>query len=342
MGKRAVGVGTQKGPYVLLAVEPECTPSQLRKAYHKLALKVHPDKNPSEEAVESFQALQKAYALLSDPELRRRYDRTGCTDEESQSFNDAYSHYRSVYTEISKEDIEQFSARYRESDMEQDDLRQFYAQHKGDLTHLMSFIPLAVWEDVGRFIAFLETAVADGSLEAFPKFAETKSKIKECVDDDSDGEDLDGEDEEENDEDFADDDKDLNDFIADEDDAEAEEAAAMIAAEEEQQQQEEEEVPAPPPKKAKKAALSPATAKAKAKPAKQPKAAPKKQRKKSDGGRSRASGGGGLDGVDPTLLAMFASRNAERSSGLDAFEERWAKKASAPGKKKKKKKKQTR
>ena len=42
MGKRAKGVGTQQGcPYVLLGVEPACTPSQLRKAYHRLALKVH-------------------------------------------------------------------------------------------------------------------------------------------------------------------------------------------------------------------------------------------------------------------------------------------------------------
>jgi DnaJ family protein C protein 9 len=118
--------------------------------------------------VASFQALQKAYALLADPESRRRYDRTGCTDEESQSFNDAYAHYRAVYTEISEEDIEQFSARYRDSEMEQDDLRQFYVQHEGDLTNLLSYIPLSRREDVGRFVACLEVAVAEGSLEAFP------------------------------------------------------------------------------------------------------------------------------------------------------------------------------
>ena len=68
----ASSVGKQKGcPYVLLSVEPTATPSQIRKAYHKMALKVHPDKNPSEEAVASFQALQKAYAILSNPEKRR-------------------------------------------------------------------------------------------------------------------------------------------------------------------------------------------------------------------------------------------------------------------------------
>ena len=68
----ASSVGKQKGcPYVLLNVEPTATPSQIRKAYHKMALKVHPDKNPSDEAVASFQSLQKAYAILSNPEKRR-------------------------------------------------------------------------------------------------------------------------------------------------------------------------------------------------------------------------------------------------------------------------------
>ena len=145
----ASGVGKQKGcPYVLLNVEPTATASQIRKAYHKMALKVHPDKNHSQEAVASFQALQKAYAILSNPEKRRRYDRTGCTDEESQSFDDAYAHYRSVYTEISREDIDEFAVRYRESDMEQDDLREFYVRYNGDLTNLLHFIPLSTVDDL--------------------------------------------------------------------------------------------------------------------------------------------------------------------------------------------------
>jgi hypothetical protein len=52
------------------------------------------------------------------------------------------------------------------------------------------------------------------------------------------------------------------------------------------------------------------------------------------------SGGGAddLSGVDPALLAMFAARNAERSSGLDAFAAKWGGAAGSKGAKTKKQK----
>ena len=58
--------------------------------------------------------------------------------------------------------------------------------------------------------------------------------------------------------------------------------------------------------------------------------------KKKKGGGAAHGGAAGLEGVDPALLAMFAARNAERESGMDAFEARWASKASQGSKSKKK------
>jgi DnaJ-class molecular chaperone len=62
-------------PYESLGVAREAKPEEIRKAYHKLAKKLHPDLNPGDKASENrFKEVASAYDLLSDPEKRRRFD----------------------------------------------------------------------------------------------------------------------------------------------------------------------------------------------------------------------------------------------------------------------------
>ncbi|KAL1956089.1 hypothetical protein VTO42DRAFT_7684 [Malbranchea cinnamomea] len=64
--------------YDVLGVPPTATELEIKKAYRKLAIITHPDKNPGDETAHSrFQAIGEAYQVLSNEELRKQYDKYG-------------------------------------------------------------------------------------------------------------------------------------------------------------------------------------------------------------------------------------------------------------------------
>ena len=70
----------QKDFYKLFNVEKTFEESELKKAYRKIALKVHPDKNKAPKAEEAFKKISAAYDVLSTPDKKRHYDQTGFSE----------------------------------------------------------------------------------------------------------------------------------------------------------------------------------------------------------------------------------------------------------------------
>ena len=73
--------------YKILGVEKTATQDQLKKAYRKLAMQYHPDRNPGDKnAEEMFKKINEAYSILSDEEKRRQYDLYGNGQPQARSY----------------------------------------------------------------------------------------------------------------------------------------------------------------------------------------------------------------------------------------------------------------
>ncbi|XP_016079110.1 PREDICTED: dnaJ homolog subfamily B member 14 [Miniopterus natalensis] len=95
-----------KNYYEVLGVTKDAGDEDLKKAYRKLALKFHPDKNHAPGATDAFKKIGNAYAILSNPEKRKQYDLTGneeqvCNPQNSGRFN----FHRGCEADITPEDL---------------------------------------------------------------------------------------------------------------------------------------------------------------------------------------------------------------------------------------------
>ncbi|KAL2464678.1 Chaperone DnaJ-domain superfamily protein [Forsythia ovata] len=173
-----------KSLYEILGVEQTATQQEIKKAYYKLALQLHPDKNPDdEEAKEKFQQLQKVISILGDNEKRAVYDQTGCVDDADLTgdvIQNLQTFFRAMYKKITEADIEEFEANYRGSDLEKKDLIELCKKYKGNMCRIFCCMLCSDPKlDSHRFKDIIDEAVAAGELKSTKSYEKWAKQVSE-------------------------------------------------------------------------------------------------------------------------------------------------------------------
>lgn len=189
--------------YDVLLLTNEAKLEDIKKSYRRLALIYHPDKHATAgEAAKAgasarFQQIGFAYAVLSDEERRNRYDNTGRTDEgfELAAGDDGWeAYFEEMFERVTRGKLDEMKKEYQGlnilvhtslpfphifavgSNEEIDDLKTAYADTKGHIGDIMTYIPHSTHEDEARFIVIISDLISKGDL---PSLFTWESSIKD-------------------------------------------------------------------------------------------------------------------------------------------------------------------
>ncbi|KAH8382150.1 hypothetical protein KR009_002072 [Drosophila setifemur] len=164
--------------YQLMSLEKGASDKEVKKAYHKLSMLVHPDRVPEgqkEEATEKFKVLSKLYQILTDTQKRALYDEQGVIDDDDDgdsklsSWLDLWS---KIFKPITEETINNYEREYVDSELERTDIRKAYLGGKGCINYLMNHVPFMKVEDEPRIKEIVSGWIAKDEVPEFKIFTE--------------------------------------------------------------------------------------------------------------------------------------------------------------------------
>lgn len=160
--------------YEVLGIQRSATKSEVKKAYYKLSLVVHPDRVSSGDrslATKKFQALGKVYSILSDDEKRVVYDETGSVDEDDIERDRDWSDYwRLLFPKVDVDAIKDFEAKYKGSSEELECIKDAYLKCKGDMDGILDRVLCSTVEDEQRFRETITELISENQLPEFDAF----------------------------------------------------------------------------------------------------------------------------------------------------------------------------
>ena len=147
--------------YAVLGVEKSAANDDIKRGYRRAALKYHPDHNRSPDANDEFGYLAHAHDILSNDATRTLYDETGMHDSSSYASSSTDSsvsstdYWRSVFPQVTVDEIEAFREKYVGSEEEVEDIKAAYQRYEGNVQHVLDSIPFAEADSVARLCQLL-------------------------------------------------------------------------------------------------------------------------------------------------------------------------------------------
>lgn len=171
-------------PYTTLNLTSKSTESEIKKSYKKLCLKYHPDKQHNkspkeqEDAKLTFEKIQFANLILSDPVKRRKYDQTGSFEEVTDDGFDWFEFFNQCKVEITEESIAKDKKAYQGSSDEEEDIIESWLETQGDFLKLFENIPHVEVNkfDEERLFNKVSLLIYDGVIESTKNWEGYKSQ----------------------------------------------------------------------------------------------------------------------------------------------------------------------
>ncbi|KAH9283983.1 DnaJ -like protein subfamily C member 9 [Echinococcus granulosus] len=167
--------------YTLLGCDKSSTPAEIKRAFYKCSLKYHPDRNEGKDkslATAQFQAISRAFSILSDKDAKDVYDETGIIGEafSEKSFKDWVDYFNLIFPRFTEKDIEKQKKKYIGSEEEKNDIAKYYERYQGDMDKIMESVIFADVFDEDRYRGIIQDLIDDKTVKPYNAFVKESAK----------------------------------------------------------------------------------------------------------------------------------------------------------------------